>query len=312
MQMVESQRWVSVDRFDSNVTASSTSSIRMKNTFIEVLDDAERINLDRIRSKRSNSLPPTAAAPAVDLASFLLGHIDQLADRSSPNQVPTGMLGRTTLVVDNLVQVANRGHVFWQASCRGFDIGLINNVEFDDDHSDAVGIRSVINFVDHASAVSFTLLFDNTVAEDGSAVVRVTWSDRDRPPVHTSTNTGSPPLIENLLSGSGTAAACCKSSKKVVAKPATLDQQKSRLFVGGLAPETTDDSLFSYFCGYGELVEASVILDKRSKMSRGFGFIAFKDGYVPPAVLAHDHLIAGKTVGVRVYGSAPSKKEHDI
>lgn len=105
--------------------------------------------------------------------------------------------------------------------------------------------RIAITFVDHASAVAFKLMFDLTPGEAVGSTVQVDWYD---PP---------PP-----------------------AKPESPGKH-SRLFVGGLSPETTNDSLRALFSSYGDLEEASVILDKRTKLSRGFGFIAFINGYVP-------------------------------
>jgi len=48
-----------------------------------------------------------------------------------------------------------------------------------------------------------------------------------------------------------------------------------RLFVGGLAWETTDDSLRDAFAVHGEIATAEVIVDRASGRSRGFGFVTF-------------------------------------
>jgi cold-inducible RNA-binding protein len=50
----------------------------------------------------------------------------------------------------------------------------------------------------------------------------------------------------------------------------------SKLFVGGLSWDTTDDSLKSAFESFGEISEAKVILDRNSGRSRGFGFVTFE------------------------------------
>lgn len=86
-------------------------------------------------------------------------------------------------------------------------------------------------------------------------------------------------------------------------KPVSEEEKKARLFVGGLSTDTTSAALEVYFSRYGELTEAQVILDKRSKHSRGFGFVAFKDGLIPPDVLSDSHIIDGTEIGVRMYGS---------
>lgn len=95
-----------------------------------------------------------------------------------------------------------------------------------------------------------------------------------------------------------------KTGRKSKKNHVTSEQDKqARLFVGGLSTETTSETLQSYFSTYGELIEAQVILDKRSKHSRGFGFVAFKDGHIPPDVLSDKHTIDGTEIGVRLYGS---------
>ena len=88
-----------------------------------------------------------------------------------------------------------------------------------------------------------------------------------------------------------------KSKKPVVPE----NERKSRLFVGGLPENANDESLRNHFSIYGDLVEAAVILDKRSRHSRGFGFVAFRNGEIPPRVLIDDHVIDGTVVGVRLY-----------
>lgn len=47
----------------------------------------------------------------------------------------------------------------------------------------------------------------------------------------------------------------------------------AKLFVGGLSWDTTDDSLRNFFSKVGNVVSASVIMDKFSGRSKGFGFV---------------------------------------
>jgi cold-inducible RNA-binding protein len=48
---------------------------------------------------------------------------------------------------------------------------------------------------------------------------------------------------------------------------------QNNLYVSSLAWATTDDSLRAYFATIGEVNSASVIKDKMSGRSRGFGFV---------------------------------------
>ena len=47
----------------------------------------------------------------------------------------------------------------------------------------------------------------------------------------------------------------------------------NKLFVGSLAWATTDDSLKDFFSSAGTVVSASVIMDRESGRSKGFGFV---------------------------------------
>jgi len=50
-----------------------------------------------------------------------------------------------------------------------------------------------------------------------------------------------------------------------------------KLYVGGLAWATTDDSLRDAFSKAGTVVSASVITDRMTGKSRGFGFVEMED-----------------------------------
>ncbi|OJD24605.1 hypothetical protein ACJ73_04030 [Blastomyces percursus] len=49
----------------------------------------------------------------------------------------------------------------------------------------------------------------------------------------------------------------------------------SKLFVGGLAWHTTDDTLRAGFEKHGTIEEATVVKDRDTNRSRGFGFVRF-------------------------------------
>ena len=48
-----------------------------------------------------------------------------------------------------------------------------------------------------------------------------------------------------------------------------------KLFVGGLSRKTTNDGLRQAFEGFGNVTEATVIMDRVTGISRGFGFVTF-------------------------------------
>ena len=50
----------------------------------------------------------------------------------------------------------------------------------------------------------------------------------------------------------------------------------SKLYVGGLAWATTDESLGAAFAPFGKVVSAKVVKDRETNRSRGFGFVEFE------------------------------------
>ncbi|KAJ7283331.1 hnRNP A1-gamma isoform [Mycena rebaudengoi] len=53
--------------------------------------------------------------------------------------------------------------------------------------------------------------------------------------------------------------------------------RNTRYFVGGLAPATTSESMKEFFSAYGKVVDATVMVDRESSRSKGFGFVTFED-----------------------------------
>ncbi|KAK7362727.1 hypothetical protein VNO77_04848 [Canavalia gladiata] len=70
------------------------------------------------------------------------------------------------------------------------------------------------------------------------------------------------------------------SVRTVADRDATL----RKLFVRGLAGETTSETLRSVFSAFGDLDEAIVIFDKSTGRSKGYGFVVFR--HVDGAILA--------------------------
>jgi len=65
--------------------------------------------------------------------------------------------------------------------------------------------------------------------------------------------------------------------------------QPTKLFLGGLSYDTTDDSLKEYFESYGEVESAVVMRDPSTMRSRGFGFVTFCEMDAANEVVAHTH-----------------------
>ncbi|CAE5967338.1 unnamed protein product [Arabidopsis arenosa] len=69
-----------------------------------------------------------------------------------------------------------------------------------------------------------------------------------------------------------------------VRSTADSDISQRKLFIRGLAADTTTEGLRSLFSNYGDLEEAIVILDKVTGKSKGYGFVTFM--HVDGALLA--------------------------
>lgn len=59
--------------------------------------------------------------------------------------------------------------------------------------------------------------------------------------------------------------------------PRQEHHRTQKLFVGGLAPTVTTESLRAYFAQFGKVVDATVMVDRDSSRSKGFGFVTFEN-----------------------------------
>jgi len=62
------------------------------------------------------------------------------------------------------------------------------------------------------------------------------------------------------------------------------NKMATKLYVGSIAYATTDDSLRDAFAQAGEVISASVVMDRMTGRSRGFGFVEMEDDAAQKAV----------------------------
>uniref|UniRef100_A0AAZ3S365 RRM domain-containing protein n=1 Tax=Oncorhynchus tshawytscha TaxID=74940 RepID=A0AAZ3S365_ONCTS len=75
----------------------------------------------------------------------------------------------------------------------------------------------------------------------------------------------------------------------------------SKMFIGGLSWQTTQEGLNEYFCKFGEVKECMVMRDPVTKRSRGFGFVTYIDQAGVDKVLAQNrHELDSKTIDPKV------------
>lgn len=70
----------------------------------------------------------------------------------------------------------------------------------------------------------------------------------------------------------------------------------SKVFVGGLAHQTTKETFRAYFSQFGHITDSVVMATKMEGRGRGFGFVTFESPDVAEAVLSRPHIIDGKQV----------------
>ena len=73
-----------------------------------------------------------------------------------------------------------------------------------------------------------------------------------------------------------------------------------RIYVGGLPYSTDNEALRSLFAQAGQVTDASVVEDKYSGQSRGFGFVEMPDGDEARAAIAkfNGHNLGGRPLTV--------------
>ncbi len=74
----------------------------------------------------------------------------------------------------------------------------------------------------------------------------------------------------------------------------------SKLYVGGLPFAYGDDDLKNMFTEYGEVVSATIIMDRETNRSKGFGFVELDSEDAAKAAIAalHDSELDGRKITV--------------
>ncbi|CAL0298947.1 unnamed protein product [Lupinus luteus] len=72
-----------------------------------------------------------------------------------------------------------------------------------------------------------------------------------------------------------------------------------KIFIGGLARETTIAQFIKHFGKYGEITDSVIMKDRKTGQPRGFGFITYADPSVVDKVIEDTHVINGKQVEIK-------------
>ncbi|KAI0786556.1 hypothetical protein C8Q75DRAFT_772174 [Abortiporus biennis] len=82
--------------------------------------------------------------------------------------------------------------------------------------------------------------------------------------------------------------------------PRQEHQRATKLFIGGLAGSVTSESMREFFSQFGKVVDSTVMLDRETGRSKGFGFISFEGANVEPILGFGNLEIDGKLIDVKL------------
>ncbi|KAJ7911104.1 hypothetical protein B0H13DRAFT_586962 [Mycena leptocephala] len=82
--------------------------------------------------------------------------------------------------------------------------------------------------------------------------------------------------------------------------PRQEHQRATKLFIGGLAGSVTSESMREFFSQFGKVIDSTVMLDRETGRSKGFGFVSFEDTNVQPFLGFGNLEIDGKLIDVKL------------
>jgi len=83
-------------------------------------------------------------------------------------------------------------------------------------------------------------------------------------------------------------------------------------FVGGLPKEVDAPALQNYFRRFGEVIGGRIMIDEKSLLSRGFGFVEFASKETISKVLEASHSIGGAVVSTKIAEPPKPKEEAPV
>ncbi|OJD25310.1 hypothetical protein ACJ73_03316 [Blastomyces percursus] len=81
--------------------------------------------------------------------------------------------------------------------------------------------------------------------------------------------------------------------------PRDEQERTSKIFVGGVSQEATEQDFKQFFMQFGRVVDATLMIDKDSGRPRGFGFVTFDSEAAVEATLSGPLEILGKPIEVK-------------
>ena len=200
----------------------------------------------------------------------------------------------TTVMLRNIPNKYTRAGLLSALVERGFDPTVdCNNLYLPMDAGSGCNLGyAFLNFTSHEKAMSFMKQFDGCrLPSAGSRkVCSVVWANKQGLFQHSN-----PPTVKEQTTPAGSAV------------PLADGVPTCKIFVGGLPVTTTEADLIEYFSKFGPIREASIVVNRQTGASRGFGFCEFMtpDGVdrVQMAQARRPHSINCRIVSVRPYNS---------
>jgi RNA-binding protein Musashi len=81
--------------------------------------------------------------------------------------------------------------------------------------------------------------------------------------------------------------------------PRDEQEKTSKIFVGGVSQEATEQDFKQFFMQFGRVVDATLMIDKDTGRPRGFGFVTFDSEAAVEATLSRPLEILGKPIEVK-------------
>jgi RNA-binding protein Musashi len=81
--------------------------------------------------------------------------------------------------------------------------------------------------------------------------------------------------------------------------PRDEQEKTSKIFVGGVSQEATEQEFKEFFTQFGRVIDATLMIDKDTGRPRGFGFVTFDSEAAVEAALSRPLAICGKPIEVK-------------
>ena len=81
--------------------------------------------------------------------------------------------------------------------------------------------------------------------------------------------------------------------------PRDEQERTSKIFVGGVSQEATEQDFMQFFMQFGRVIDATLMIDKDTGRPRGFGFVTFDSEAAVEATLSGPLEILGKPIEVK-------------